>query len=306
MKIDKPFRTLLIVRPIAIGLFASLNLSTVVFSTTLFSAEPESTRIGRVTQIQKGTDQFYVLIEKQETDPEKKVNYNINNLLIAERPLPGHRPESEDSSTASSAATQIQTGQLRVLKQDSQRIMATFSGESTAAAKAFFPKNPGVMVGDYVVFTENFLAPREILAPSFEWSYHALFQDPRKNPGRYGLSQSGRHTLQAALPILARSLNEGLDVAIEGMTDTLGKASENLFESAQRAQQVRLYLIELGLPGHRLKAIGLGEAESTLENFSMPSQRNERQILIRTHRPLENNSQSHSQISPPAVDSANL
>ena len=54
---------------------------------------------------------------------------------------------------------------------------------------------------------------------------------------------------------------KGMRFAIEGHTDAAGPAARNLALSQQRADEVRLYLVALGVHPSRLKAVGKGAAE---------------------------------------------
>ena len=48
---------------------------------------------------------------------------------------------------------------------------------------------------------------------------------------------------------------------IEGHTDAQGSAAQNMRLSRERAEQVRLYLVTLGVAGERLRAVGKGATE---------------------------------------------
>ncbi len=48
---------------------------------------------------------------------------------------------------------------------------------------------------------------------------------------------------------------------IEGHTDASGSPAQNLRLSRERAEQVRLYLVTLGVAGERLSAVGKGASE---------------------------------------------
>ena len=54
---------------------------------------------------------------------------------------------------------------------------------------------------------------------------------------------------------------KGMRFAIEGHTDAAGPAARNLALSQERADEVRLYLVALGVHPSRLKAVGKGAAE---------------------------------------------
>jgi outer membrane protein OmpA-like peptidoglycan-associated protein len=48
---------------------------------------------------------------------------------------------------------------------------------------------------------------------------------------------------------------------IEGHTDAVGSPAQNLRLSRERAEQVRLFLVTLGVDGERLRAVGKGSSE---------------------------------------------
>lgn len=54
---------------------------------------------------------------------------------------------------------------------------------------------------------------------------------------------------------------KGIRFAIEGHTDAAGQAARNLALSQERADEVRLYLVALGVHPSRLKAVGKGATQ---------------------------------------------
>jgi outer membrane protein OmpA-like peptidoglycan-associated protein len=54
---------------------------------------------------------------------------------------------------------------------------------------------------------------------------------------------------------------KGIRFAIEGHTDAVGPAARNLVLSQERADEVRLYLVALGVHPSRLKAVGKGATQ---------------------------------------------
>ena len=83
-------------------------------------------------------------------------------------------------------------------------------------------------------------------------------------PGSTELTPSARETLS----LVARSIQKYDDLVIEiaGHTDSRGDAFSNLELSKRRADSVRSYLIEQGIPSERLRAIGYGETKPLGEN----------------------------------------
>ena len=56
-------------------------------------------------------------------------------------------------------------------------------------------------------------------------------------------------------------LLQGRKIRVEGHTDSQGSSSYNLDLSQSRADSVRLYLIEQGIAGDRMRARGFGEEQ---------------------------------------------
>ena len=69
-------------------------------------------------------------------------------------------------------------------------------------------------------------------------------------------------------------------VSIEGHTDSVGSEEFNLKLSQARAESVRKALIERGLPGDKMQAVGLGEEFPVAENSSEVGRRQNRRVEI--------------------------
>lgn len=72
--------------------------------------------------------------------------------------------------------------------------------------------------------------------------------------------ESGEMLGALVAAMLSRELRNQQFV-IEGHTDATGTAAQNLRLSRERAEQVRLYLVTLGVAGERLRAVGKGSSE---------------------------------------------
>lgn len=75
--------------------------------------------------------------------------------------------------------------------------------------------------------------------------------------------------------------NPKLRIVIEGHTDTVGAADYNLQLSDDRADAVRGTLIERGIPGNRLEAIGYGESRPIASNESELGRASNRRVEFR-------------------------
>lgn len=67
-------------------------------------------------------------------------------------------------------------------------------------------------------------------------------------------------------------------IRIAGHTDNVGNPQRNLRLSEQRAQSVRTYLIEQGIDGDRIEAVGYGDERPVASNATEEGQRQNRRI----------------------------
>ncbi|HET9463054.1 MAG TPA: OmpA family protein [Thiobacillus sp.] len=86
----------------------------------------------------------------------------------------------------------------------------------------------------------------------------------------------------ATLDQAAATLKEWGDVRVEvaGHTDSVGKDSYNLGLSQRRAEAVRQYLIEKGVPGNRLLARGYGETRPVADNATEEGRLKNRRVEL--------------------------
>lgn len=100
------------------------------------------------------------------------------------------------------------------------------------------------------------------------------------------LFDTGKHDLRpAAREKLARLSgiilsHPGLKLEIEGHTDSTGSDELNQKLSAQRAEAVRSYLVEQGLPGDNVTATGLGKTVPVGDNSTAAGRQQNRRVEI--------------------------
>lgn len=92
------------------------------------------------------------------------------------------------------------------------------------------------------------------------------------------LKPESAEALDRAIETLERS--PGLGIVIEGHTDDRGDADYNLELSRQRAESVRRYFIDHGLPEERLEAVGKGETEPLVPNDNEQARRKNRRVEL--------------------------
>lgn len=96
--------------------------------------------------------------------------------------------------------------------------------------------------------------------------------------GKYALSADAQLKLAKLCGII--QAHPGLNLAIEGYTDTTGTADFNLKLSQQRADVVRTFLISQGLSADTITAKGLGEASPVADNNTAAGRKLNRRVEI--------------------------
>jgi outer membrane protein OmpA-like peptidoglycan-associated protein len=96
--------------------------------------------------------------------------------------------------------------------------------------------------------------------------------------GKYALSADAQLKLAKLSGII--QAHPGLNLAIEGYTDTTGTADFNLKLSQQRADTVRTFLITQGLPEDGITSKGLGQADPVADNGTVAGRKLNRRVEI--------------------------
>ena len=96
--------------------------------------------------------------------------------------------------------------------------------------------------------------------------------------GKYALSQDAQLKLAKLAGII--QAHPGLNLAIEGHTDTTGTADFNMKLSQQRADTVRNFLITQGLSAESITAVGLGEDNPVADNATAAGRKLNRRVEI--------------------------
>lgn len=96
--------------------------------------------------------------------------------------------------------------------------------------------------------------------------------------GKYALSQDAQLRLAKLTGII--QAHPGLNLAIEGHTDTTGSADFNMKLSQQRADAVRQFLISQGLSPDTITAKGLGQENPVADNSTAAGRKLNRRVEI--------------------------
>ncbi|SDD86151.1 OmpA family protein [Aquimonas voraii] len=96
--------------------------------------------------------------------------------------------------------------------------------------------------------------------------------------GQSALRAEARDNLQKVIDLI--NANPGASVLIEGHTDSQGSANLNQVLSQRRAEAVRDALIQKGVDGSRLRALGLGEDRPVADNGSAEGRARNRRVEV--------------------------
>lgn len=101
---------------------------------------------------------------------------------------------------------------------------------------------------------------------------------------RFGFNQSeltdnARQTLENLITQL-KAENRNVFIEVQGHTDSLGTEEYNQKLGQERADAVRRYLSENGIPLHRISTISYGEARPIGENKSKAGRSTNRRVVI--------------------------
>jgi len=190
------------------------------------------------------------------------------------------RPSHNSVLQTSDSDILVETGSLKAFRVENSFTLAHVVTSSTPMAKALFPKFPGVMAGDNVKETNTPINSVQNITPESVLRYHDLFIDPKGMPGSFELSESGREYLRETASTYNKSRAGTL--LISGFTDHNGLEATNQVESYQRALTIRQFLIsDLGFEKDRVVALGFGEAEPEIKDFTPGYQQANRRITLK-------------------------
>src|SRR3984957_18023021 len=96
--------------------------------------------------------------------------------------------------------------------------------------------------------------------------------------GKYSLKPGAREKLAKVSGIILA--HPGLNLQIEGHTDTVGSDEYNQHLSEQRADSVRDYLVAQGLSGETISAIGLGKLDPVATNSTATGRQQNRRVEL--------------------------
>lgn len=101
--------------------------------------------------------------------------------------------------------------------------------------------------------------------------------------GQSALRAEALDNLQKVIDLI--NANPGATVLIEGHTDSQGSANLNQVLSQRRAEAVRDALIQKGVDGSRLRAVGLGKDRPVADNGSAEGRARNRRVEVVVEKP---------------------
>lgn len=167
------------------------------------------------------------------------------------------KAEAEAAAAKAAAEQDVLRAKEQAAKEEAERAKA-----ATAALRAQLLKQ----LNDVLQTTDT---PRGLVVNMAD----VLFET-----GKYNLSADAQLKLAKLTGII--QAHPGLNLAIEGHTDTTGSADFNLKLSQQRADAVRAFLISQGLSPDTITATGLGEANPVADNSTAAGRKLNRRVEL--------------------------
>jgi len=90
------------------------------------------------------------------------------------------------------------------------------------------------------------------------------------------LTSNSKHVLKEIADLIKNS--EITNIQIVGHTDNQGKDGQNIILSQKRAESVKKYLIDQGIPTSLLEAVGRGSSESVADNSTSIGRKKNRRV----------------------------
>jgi outer membrane protein OmpA-like peptidoglycan-associated protein len=193
---------------------------------------------------------------KAEADAEAKRQAELTEAREAQM-----KAEAEAEAARQQAAAAAQQAALQA-KEQAARDEAARAQAQTAALRAQLLKQ----LNDVLQTTDT---PRGLVVNMAD----VLFET-----NKYALSQDAQLKLAKLSGII--QAHPGLNLAIEGYTDTTGTPDYNLNLSQQRADAVRTFLISQGLSADTITAKGLGQADPVADNSTAAGRKQNRRVEI--------------------------
>jgi outer membrane protein OmpA-like peptidoglycan-associated protein len=99
--------------------------------------------------------------------------------------------------------------------------------------------------------------------------------------GKSALTYEARHKLDSAI-VRSTSNTQGVDVALEGHADWIGREAYNEQLGLARAETVKRYLTEqLGIPVERISVVSYGESDPVAPNTTREGRARNRRVVIK-------------------------
>ncbi|MFM6929756.1 MAG: OmpA family protein [Bdellovibrio sp.] len=101
--------------------------------------------------------------------------------------------------------------------------------------------------------------------------YSTLSQNIRFEYASAAITPSTAKALDTMASEIKNSLDSFQKIRISGLTDASGNSDRNQRLSAQRAENVRRYLISKGVPAEKIEAVGRGAADTNVMGTQIKS-----------------------------------
>ncbi len=234
------------------------------------AAEMEAQRIARqrdaeVTRVKRESE-ARIASAQSETDRLKRESEAQTMAAQAE----ANRLKRE--SEAQAMAAQNETDRLKA-ENEAQRLAAKTASDRAAADKAQAEAEKVQLRAQLLVQFNTVLQTRDTARGLIVNMSDVLF-----DTGKYTLRAGAREKLARVAGILAG--HPGLQMAVEGYTDSVGSESSNQQLSERRAASVRDYLTGAGIPAASVTSKGLGESSPVATNDTASGRQQNRRVEL--------------------------
>ena len=238
------------------------------------SARADAQRESRLVADQAARAQAAAQLDAQriarERDAEAERVKRESEARIATAQSEAERLKRE--SEAQAVAAQSEADRLKA-ENEAQRVAAKAASDRAAGDRAQAETEKAQLRAQLLVQFNTVLQTRDTARGLIVNMSDVLF-----DTGKYTLRAGAREKLARVAGILAG--HPGLQMLVEGYTDSVGSETFNLQLSEHRATSVRDYLTTAGIPAASVTAKGLGEALPVATNATASGRQQNRRVEL--------------------------
>jgi outer membrane protein OmpA-like peptidoglycan-associated protein len=241
------------------------------------AAQAETTRIAQEAEMSRAAAQTEAQRVAREHEAESAAAQAEANRAKreSEERLASARSEADRlkrESEAQAMAAQMETDRLKA-ENEAQRLAAKAASDRAEGDKAQAETDKSQLRAQLLLQFNTILQTRDTARGLIVNMSDVLF-----DTGKYTLRAGAREKLARVAGILAG--HPGLQLQVEGYTDSVGSEASNQRLSERRATSVRDYLTGAGIPANSVTAKGLGETLPVATNDTATGRQQNRRVEL--------------------------